>query len=344
MTAVADIRDVRLCLMGFGNVAQRFCAMVADREALLADRNGVRLLITAVSTGAHGTFQDVVGVTAKDLIQRYRETPRGFSEARIPARDVIANSGADVLIESTPLEAGGATALYHLETAFDAGLDAITVNKGPIAWHYRRVRDYAAETNRRVRFEGVTMDGCPVYNLVERCLPGDRVLAFRGVLNSTTNYILDAMAHGLSVSDAIAEARHEGIAESDPHDDIDGHDAAAKVAALSNALMDADITPADVQRDSIADTTPDDIARVLSYGRRLRVVCAAERTDNGIVAKATLEPLRSDDPLYWISGTSSALALTMELAGTIEVVQRNGLLNQTAYAVLADVLTLYAPR
>lgn len=341
MTAVADIRDIRLCLMGFGHVAQRFCEMAAHREALLADQHGVRLLVTAVGTGAHGTFQDVVGLTPKGLLERYQEGGSGFSEPRIPSRDVIANSGADVLVESTPLEPGGATALYHLETAFASGLDVITVNKGPIAWHYRRVREYAAKSERRVRFEGVTMDGCPVYNLVERCLPGDRVLSFRGVLNSTTNYILDAMAEGLSVADAAAEAKAVGIAEADPSQDIDGHDAAAKVAALANVLLDAGVTPDDVHRDSITDVTPDDVARVLSYGRRLRVICAAGRRETGIAAQATLEPLRSDDPMYWISGTSSALALNMELAGTIEIVERNGLVDQTAYAILADLLTLY---
>jgi len=341
VTAVADIRDIRLCMMGFGRVAQRFCEMAADREVLLADQQGVRLLITSVGTGSHGTFQDVVGLTPKGLLERYREGSAGFPEPRIPSRDVIANSGADVLVESTPLEPGGATALYHLETAFDSGLDAITVNKGPIAWHYRRVREYAAKCHKGVRFEGVTMDGCPVYNLVERCLPGDRVVSFRGVLNSTTNFILDAMAEGLSVADAVAEAQGVGIAEADSSQDLDGSDAAAKVAALANVLLDADITPDDVHRDSIADVTPDDVARVLSYGRRLRVVCAAGRPETGIAAQATLEPLRSDDPMYWISGTSSALALTMELAGTIEIVERDGLLDQTAYAILADLLTLY---
>ena len=342
MSSVADIRDIRLCMMGFGHVAQRFCEIAADREESLADEQGIRLLVTTVGTASHGSMHDPVGLPPRALLETYREAGSTFINDRAPARTLIADSGADVLIESTPLEAGGATSLYHLETAFDHGLDAITVNKGPIAWHYQRIRQYAMKHDRRFRFEGVTMDGCPVYNLVERCLPGDRVTGFRGVLNSTTNYVLDALAQGLSMPDAIEEAKAEGITEADPTDDIEGHDAAAKVAALANVLLDANITPEAVTRDSIADVTPDDVARVLSYGRRLRVVCSATRTSGGVVAQATLEPLRSDDPMYWISGTSSALVLTTELAGTIEIVERDGLLTQTAYAILADLLTLYA--
>ena len=132
-----------------------------------------------------------------------------------------------------------------------------------------------------MRHEGVTMDGCPVYNLAEFCLPGDRILGFRGVLNSTTNYVLDAMAEGASVDEAVAEAIEAGIAETDPSYDLEGHDAAAKVAALANVLLDADITPDDVPRDSLVGLTQNDVAKVLSYGRRLRLIAEAQRDDDG---------------------------------------------------------------
>jgi homoserine dehydrogenase len=342
VTPASDIRDVRLCLLGFGHVAQRFCEILSDRSSLLQDRHGVRILITAVGTGSHGSFTDPIGVPAGELLERYHEGVVGFESEGIPAERLISESGSDVLIESTPLEHGGTTAIAHLEQAFDHGLDVITVNKGPIAWAYQRMKAYAHLRSRRLRFEGVTMDGCPVYNLAEFCLPGDRVIGFRGVLNSTTNYVLDAMAEGASLDEALNEAKSEGIAETDPSYDVDGHDAAAKVAALANVLLDADITPDAVRRDSIGSLTPDDVAKVISYGRRLRVICSATvDEDDHITAGATLEPLRSDDPMYWISGTSSALVLETELAGTVEIVERDGLLTQTAYAIYADLLTLY---
>jgi homoserine dehydrogenase len=335
------VRDVRLCILGFGHVTQRFCEIVRDREARLAREYGIRFLVTAVGTGSHGSFCDPAGVTPGDLVTAYRAAGDRLGEPERPALELIAASEADVLVESTPLTGRGQPAISHVDAAFDSGMDVVTVNKGPVAWDHRRLSKRAADERRAFRYEGVTMDGCPVYNLAEFCLPGDRVLGFRGVLNSTTNYILDAMAEGAEMSEAVAEAVETGFAETDPTYDIDGNDAAAKVAALANVLLDADITPDDVPRDSLVGLTRDDVSKVLSYGRRLRLIGEAQRGDDGTVtAQVSLVPIRSQDPMYWISGTSSCLILETELAGTVEIVERDGLLTQTAYAVYADLLTI----
>lgn len=340
-----EVREIRLCVLGFGYVTQRFCELVRDREGLLAREHGVRFVINAVGTGSHGCWLDPAGETPAAVLARFRTNNNRFESAERAGIDLIAASGADVLVESTPLVTGGRLAISHIDAAFDAGLDVVTVNKGPIAWDYRRLRNRARDEGRYLRHEGVTMDGCPVYNLAEFCLPGDRILGFRGVLNSTSNYVLDAMAEGASASDAVAEAIEAGIAETDPTYDLEGHDAAAKVAALANVLLDADITPDVIARDSIAGLTQDDVAKVISYGRRLRLIGEAQRTEDGsITARVALEPVRSQDPLYWISGTSSCLILETELAGTVEIVERDGLLTQTAYAVYADLLTIAASR
>lgn len=339
------VRDIRLCILGFGHVTQRFCELVRDREGVLAREHGVRFLVTAVGTGSHGSWLEPAGATPAQVLAAFRAEGGRFSISERSGFDLIAASGADVLVESTPLTKGGVLAIAHIDAAFDAGLDVVTINKGPIAWDYRRLRDRADSEGRRLRHEGVTMDGCPVYNLAEFCLPGDRVLGFRGVLNSTTNYVLDAMAEGASRESAVAEAIAAGFAETDPTSDLDGQDAAAKVAALANVLLDADITPNEVARDSIADLSQDDVARVVAYGRRLRLIGEAQRNEEGeVAARVVLEPVRSQDPLYWISGTSSCLILETELAGTVEIIERDGLLTQTAYAVYADLLTIAGSR
>lgn len=336
------VRDIRLCVLGFGHVTQRFCEIVRDRQAVLARDYGIRILITAVGTGSHGSWLDTRGLTPGDLISEFRVGSDRFSSPERPGSALIAESGAHVLVEATPLTPGGRPAIAHVDAAFDAGMDVVTVNKGPIAWDYRRLRKRAFAGARAFRHEGVTMDGCPVYNLAEFCLPGDRILGFRGVLNSTTNYVLDAMAEGATMQEAVAEAVEGGFTETDPSYDIEGHDAAAKVAALANVLLDADITPNDVPRESLADLTPNDVAKVLSYGRRLRMVAEAQRDEDGaITARVALQPVRSQDPMYWIAGTSSCLILECELAGTVEIIERDGLLTQTAYAIYADLLTIY---
>ena len=336
-----SVREVSLCIVGFGRVMQRFCEIVADREEHLASEYGIRVVAMAVGTGSHGSLLSSAGVTPDALITGYRENGDRLPDAERTALDLIAESGADVLVEATPLAQRGEPAIAHIDAAFDSGMDVITVNKGPIAWDYRRLRERADSEGRGFRHEGVTMDGCPVYNLAEFCLPGDRILGFRGVLNSTTNVVLDAMAEGAEMPEAVAEAIEGDFAETDPAFDLEGRDAAAKVAALANVLLGADITPDDVPSDSLQGLTKDDIEKVTYYGRRLRLVGEARLVEDGTVrAQVSLEPVRSQDPMYWVSGTSSCLILETELAGAVEIVERDGQLTQTAYAVYADLLTL----
>ena len=104
----------------------------------------------------------------------------------------------------------------HIEAAFDLGMDVVTANKGPIAWNWRRVAAKAAATGRRVRFESTVMDGLPVFSLLESALPDCELLGFDAVFNSTTNFIMDAMARGESFESALGHAQKEGFAEADP--------------------------------------------------------------------------------------------------------------------------------
>lgn len=344
MTLVTDVTDLRLVLLGFGKAARRFCEIAAERTGELASEHGLRLLITGASTGHHGVMTNPIGLTPAELLELFERGRQEFPDPIVPVGTLLAAAQANVAIESTPLELGARTAIGHVEAAFAAGLDVITVNKGPIAWAYQRLRQLADDNGRQFRFEGVVMDGCPVFNLVDFTLLGDRVVEFRGVLNSTTNYILDAITEGATFDEALLEAQTEGYAEAEPSFDIDGHDAAAKVAALANVFFDANITPDDVEHDTIRTITADDIQRVIAYGRRLRVVCSGTMKGGTVDARVGIDTVRNDDPLYWVSGTTSALILQTELAGTVEILERHPTMTQTAYAIYVDLLTMYGRR
>ena len=335
-----------VCLLGFGNVGRRFCELVARKTDELADGHGLRVLFSAVGTGSHGSLLAPHGLTAQEVLALAQR----FPDAVTPGVDLIAASGADLLIEATPLDPhGGRAAIAHIEAGFAHGLDAITVNKGPIAWDFRRLADLAASRGRRLLFEGTVMDGCPVFSLFRSCLPGCRLLGFDAVFNSTTNYILDAMGEGVGFADALAQVQAEGYAETDPTHDLDGHDAAAKTAALANVLMAAVMTPDDVAKDSVRDVTPERVARTRAAGRRLRVVCSATTdevaTDTSRVRAAVrLTELSGEHPLFSASGSTLSVLLHTDLMGTIQVAERDALPEQTAYAVYADLLAIHEGR
>jgi homoserine dehydrogenase len=162
------------------------------------------------------------------------------------------------MIEVTPLEpATGEPAISHIRAAFSRGVHVITANKGPIAHAYAALRDQALRAGVLFRFESTCMDGAPVFNMVRQNLPGVEILGFTGVLNSTSKIVVEAMRHGRTMEEGIQEARRLGIAEADASFDIDGWDSAAKTAALANVLMDARLTPMDVDRRGIGRLTPE---------------------------------------------------------------------------------------
>ncbi len=184
------------------------------------------------------------------------------------------------------------------------------------------------------------MDGVPVFNLARETLPGNEILGFRGVVNTTTNYIINAMEEGQAFDEALVEMQAMGVAEADASLDIDGWDAAAKTAALANVLMGASLTPQQVERRGI---TPDLMSRAIEArraGRRLKLVARAGHEGTRITARVAPEELPGDDLLAGLDGQQNALILHTDLLGEIAIVQRGSSLTHTAYALLSDLITI----
>ncbi len=181
------------------------------------------------------------------------------------------------------------------------------------------------------------MDGVPVFNLVRETLPAVKVLGFRGVVNSTTNHILTVLESGAAFEPALARMQALGIAEADPSLDVDGWDAAAKAAVLANVLMGAGITPHHVERAGIGTGMWTARHRRKANGRRLRLVARATRGEVPVV-----EPwsCRESDLLAGLEGTANALVLRTDLLDEIAICQFGGGLVHTAYALLADLVTV----
>jgi homoserine dehydrogenase len=328
-----------LILVGYGNVARRF-------ESLLREQRIVDARIVAIATRRHGS---VVGPgSVRSYIAR---RDAGLAEAgpQVPTlpflRDALKRSAGAargrrlVVIETTTLnvERGGEPAISHVRMALAGGAHVITANKGPVAFAYRRLAKAAANADRRFLFEGAVMDGVPIFNLVRETLPGVQVHGFRGVINSTTNFILTAMEHGQRFDAALAEMQARGIAEADASLDLEGWDAAAKTAALANVLLGAGITPWDVERQGIGPRTGIVARRAIASGRRLKLVAEAERNGRRLTARVAPQELPADDLLAGVDGQQNALILKTDLLQEIAIVQRSGSLTQTAYALLSDL-------
>jgi homoserine dehydrogenase len=335
-------REIRVALVGFGNVGRRFAERLRGPYARALEAEGARVRVTGIATARHGVAIDQRGI---DLGRALRLVARGHSlEVRhrgSRVRDVrafIARVPADVLVEITTLEPKtGQPATSHVQQALERGMHVVTANKGPVAFAGRRLKALAARKSRLFLHEGAVMDGTPVFNLAERCLAGARILSFRGTLNSTTNLVLSRMEEGLTAAAGVREAQALGIAEADPANDLEGWDAAVKGCALANGLMGASVRPPQVRRRGITGLTGLDVRRALQAGTRLRLVVRGLRLGRRVRVSVGPERVAFGDPLSG-SGPDAALVLETDLMGEIGVFERGATVDQTAYALLSDLL------
>jgi homoserine dehydrogenase len=247
----------------------------------------------------------------------------------------------EIAVELTTLNpATGEPAISHIRAAFARRLHVVTANKGPIAHAYSALAEEAKRAGVEFRFESTVMDGAPVFNMIRNNLPGCRILGFTGVLNSTTNVAIETMRAGRTLQEGIEEAQRIGIAEADASYDIEGWDAAAKTAALANVLMDARVTPLDVDRRGIGRLTFEKLLTLRKQGKTVRLVSRARSTTRGIKLRVRAEVMAESDILAAAHGTSSLLLFDTDLMGTVGSVEINPGVEQTAYGVFSDVVDI----
>ncbi len=287
--------------------------------------------IVAIQTLRHGAAIDPRGLPLEPPFGKRIDSIDEFLDRARP----------EVVIELTTLNpATGEPAISHIRAAFARGCHAITANKGPIAHAYAALAEEARRSGVEFRFESIVMDGAPVFNLVRNNLPGCKIRGFTGVVNSTTNVVIEAMRAGRTLAEGVEEARRIGVTEADASFDIDGWDAAAKTAALANVLMDARLTPLDVDRRGIARLTPEKLHALKRQEKTVRLVSRARTTPNGVKLRVRAEVISEHDILASTHHTSSLLLFDTDLMGTIGTVELNPGVEQTAYGVFSDLVDI----
>ena len=316
---------MKLALIGYGNVARALVPMLPRQS----------FSITGVHTLRHGTaiHPEGMGLTPKF------GPPASSIEAFLDA------AGADAAVELTTLNpADGEPAISHVRAALAKGMHVVTANKGPIAHAYATLREEATRARAMFCFESAVMDGAPVFNLWEHCLPGLKVHGFTGVLNSTSKVVIQRMEAGESFEEGLAEARRMGITEGDGAFDVEGWDSAAKTAAIANVLMDAGTSPQAVSTRGIARLTPARIQEIAKQGKTVRLVSRGRRTSGGVSLRVRAEVLERSDLLACTPGTSNLLLFHTDLMGTFGTVSIDPGVEQTAYGVFSDLTRIAKTR
>jgi homoserine dehydrogenase len=217
----------------------------------------------------------------------------------------------------------------------------VSANKGPVAFAARDLMRLARARGAGFRFESAVADCVPIFDLVEAAVPLGRITGFQGVLNATSNIVLQAVARGTAPGSAVREAQRLGIAEADPANDLDGWDQAVKAVILANVLVGRDVRPVDVERTRLDDVDVAWLRSETAQGRVVRLTASGAATGPVRVAAGSLAP---GSFLATLGEGALGLVLDTEMAGQIRVAASDPGVAHTAYGMLTDFVAIHQGR
>jgi len=338
-----------LAFIGFGNVARALARLLERKRDLLRTKYDITHSITGISTGSHGFAVNPDGLDvqqALELVESGKSINPISTSPVSTSLDVIQHSSATVVFENSPVNTQtGQPAIDHIRLALELGMHAITANKGPVVHGYRELTQLAESKDRKFRFESAVLGGAPVFSVFREALPLAELTSIKGIFNATTNIILSRMENGESYEDAVEYCQSIGVAETDPTNDVDGWDAAIKVAALVTVLMDTPMTPQQVNPTGIRGITSEMIAQAKAEGRRYKLVCSAEKVRDTVKASVAPQLVDSTSPLYGMMNSSTGLTLRTDviLDYSITLSEKPGMTGgpiETAYGLFADFVNI----
>lgn len=321
---MTEYRRLRVALLGAGAVGSQVAALLRKHGDELADRAGAAL--------------DLVGIAVRDL-----DAPR---ETDLP-RELLTTDpeplivGADIVIE---LMGGIEPARSHILAAINSGADVVTANKALLATHGPEIFEAADQVGASVYYEAAAAGAIPIIRPLRDSLAGDRVQRIMGIVNGTTNYILDRMdREGSDFADVLADAQALGYAEADPTADVEGYDAAQKAAILASLAFHTAVPLDGVHREGITsvDKQMMDAARHAGYVIKLLAVCERLAGESGEEISVRVYPalIPREHPLASVHGANNAVFVQAEAAGDLMFYGAGAGGVQTASAVLGDIVS-----
>ncbi|WP_431711700.1 homoserine dehydrogenase [Glutamicibacter uratoxydans] len=318
---MSGVKSLKIALLGCGTVGAQVARILLEDQTEITARSGAQL--------------ELIGIAVRNLsAQRDVQLPDGLfttdAEALIDA--------ADVVIE---LLGGLDPAGAYIARALERGASVITGNKALIAAEGATLNALAAANGAQLRYEAAVAGAIPILRPIADSLAGDHITKVMGIVNGTTNFILDAMdSTGAAFDDVLAEAQALGYAEADPTADVGGHDAAAKAAILASLAFHTTVNMDQVHCQGITEITAADVSEARKTGYVIKLLAIAEQTEAGISARVYPALLKRDHPLASVRGAFNAVFVEAENAGDLMFYGAGAGGAPTASAVMGDVVSV----
>ena len=319
----AAVRTLRVALLGCGTVGSEVFRLLSQQSTELAARTGARL--------------EVAGVAVRRP-NRPRSVPVDEALLTGDPMSLVTRPDVDIVVEVI----GGIEPVRSLLlAAMKSGKSVVSANKALLAEDGATLHEAARNSGVDLYYEAAVAGAIPLLRPLRESLAGDAVHRVLGIVNGTTNYILDRMdTSGAGFADALDEAQSLGYAEPDPTADIEGFDAAAKAAILAGLAFHTEVTAADVYREGITGVTAADIASARALGRVVKLLAICERHAHGVSVRAHPAMIPRSHPLAGVGGAYNAVFVEAEAAGQLMFYGAGAGGVPTASAVLGDVVAV----
>lgn len=319
---------LKVGIAGLGVVGAGVVRLLDQQAGMLAARAGRPIKVVAVS--------------ARDK-RKKRDMPKGNWRWYTDALDLVSDPEVEVVVELIGGSEGKARAL--VEAALKAGKGVVTANKALLAMHGTKLAAMAETKDAPLAFEAAVAGGIPILKALREGLVGNRIEKITGILNGTCNYILTEMRQtGRDFGEVLKEAQQLGYAEADPSFDIDGIDAAHKLAVLTSLAFNTQVDFKAVHVEGIRHVSATDIAFAKEFGYRIKLLAIARRTPRGIEQRVHPCMVPADTPIAHVDGVFNAVAAEGDYVGRMMFEGRGAGSNPTASAVVADLADLAAGR
>ena len=318
-------RDLRVALLGCGSVGAQTARLILEHGDELAARIGARLTLAGIA---------VRDVDAKRDVELPRELFTTDAERLV--------QGADIVVE---LMGGIEPARTLILQALQGGADVVTANKALIAAHGPELSDAAEQVGAQLSYEAAVAAAIPILRPLRESLAGDHITRVLGIVNGSTNYILDRMDRfGDSAEDAMRVASELGYLEADPTLDVEGYDAAQKATILASIAFHTEVPVDSVYREGISSITSAQIEAAKNAGYVIKLLAIAERITSsdgvdGVSARVYPALIKRDHPLAAVYGGKNAVFVEAEAAGELMFYGAGAGGAETASAVLGDLVS-----
>ncbi|MGF9566601.1 homoserine dehydrogenase [Neorhizobium sp. BT27B] len=330
------MKTYKIAIAGFGGVGRATASLLLSRRMRYRDVYGADVRLVAVC-GSRSGIADVDGLEEERLLTL---------EDGLSGPAFIEANGADILIEAGPSDfRTGGPGLAYIRSALSAGRDTIVISKGALVHSGGQLRELARGSGAMLKLSGAASAALPTVDLVDHSLKGCKVLSVEGILNATTNYLLDAMTtRGIGFEAALREAQQGGFAEADPRNDTEGWDTACKLLILANFGLGADLDMDDLTVEGIQSITGDRIEAWRSEGLVPKLIGRLTRVDGTFRAAVGIRTYPLADPFANIHGKDKAIRIVTDAMGETIAIGSGKEPLATAAAALKDLEHILAAR